>query len=159
MLQDPGGSPHDRKPIPFLQTPFDEWQGQFSPDSRWIAYTSDESGRDDVYVRPFPSAAGKWKISIAGGQYPRWRHDGRELLYLSPERKLMVAPVKAAAGLQPVFEVGAPEALFETHIPVTFNFPYAVAADGKRFLVNTGVGDVTETPLTVVVNWLAAVKK
>ena len=112
-----------------------------------------------MYVRPFPSAAGKWKISIAGGQYPRWRHDGRELFYLSPERKLMVAPVKAASGLQPVFEVGAPEELFETRIPNRFNFPYAVAADGKRFLMNVIVGDTAETPLTVVVNWLTSVKK
>jgi Tol biopolymer transport system component len=113
----------DRKPVPFLQTPFDESQGQFSPDSRWIAYTSDESGQDDVYVRPFPSGAGKWKISTTGGQFPRWRHDGRELFYLSPDRKLMVAAVKAGSGLQPVFEVATPQALFETRIDNRFNFP------------------------------------
>jgi serine/threonine protein kinase len=159
VLPDPNGSPRARKPVPFLQTPFNESQGQFSPDSHWVAYTSDESGRDEVYVRSFPSGAGKWKISIAGGQFPRWRHDGRELFYLSPERKLMVAPVKAASSLQPVLEVAAPQSLFQTGIPSTLNFPYAVAADGKRFLMNIDVGDTVETPLTVVVNWLAAVNK
>jgi Tol biopolymer transport system component len=159
VLQDPGGSPHDRKPIPFLQSPFDEGQGQFSPDGRWIAYTSNESGRDEVYIRSFPSGAGKWKISITGGQFPRWRHDGRELFYLSPDHKLMVAALKAASGFQPVFEVAAPHALFETRIPNVFNFPYAIAGNGTRFLLNNTVGDAVDTPLTVVVNWLASVKK
>ncbi len=153
-LTGPGG--RDPKPVPFLQTPFDETQGQFSPDGLWIAYASDESGRYEVYVRPFPPGAGKWKISIRGGQCPRWRHDGKELFYLSPERKLMAAPVKAS---QPSFEAAAPQELFDTRIP-SFNpgfnqFPYAVSADGKRFLVHTSLGDAAETPLTVVVNWLA----
>jgi hypothetical protein len=162
VLPEPGSS-GDRKPVPFLQTQFNETQGQFSPDGRWIAYSSDESGRYEVYVRPFPPGAGKWKISISGGEFPRWRHDGKELFYLSPERKLIAAAVKAGSGAERVFEVSAPETLFDSHAASTnpgFNyFPYAVAADGKRFLMNTGVGDTAETPLTVVVNWLAAVKK
>src|SRR5207249_4153527 len=152
----------ERKPVPFLQTPFNESQGQFSPDGHWIAYASDESGRYEVYVRPFPSGPGKWKISISGGELPRWRRDGKELYFLSPDRKLMAAAVKPASGAQPVFEAAAPQALFEARVPTLIpgrnGFVYAVAADGKRFLVNTG-SQTAETPLTVVVNWLAAVKK
>jgi len=162
VLPEPGAS-GDRKPTPFLQTPFSESQGQFSPDGRWVAYSSDESGRYEVYVRPFPPGAGKWNISIGGGEFPRWRRDGKELFYLSPERKIMAVEVKAGSGAQPVFKAAVPQALFEARVPSVspgFNqFTYAVAADGKRFLVNTVVGDTTEMPLTVVVNWLAAVKK
>jgi serine/threonine protein kinase/Tol biopolymer transport system component len=162
VLPEPGSAGHG-KPVPFLQTQFNETQGQFSPDGRWIAYASDESGRYEIYVRPFPPGAGKWKISISGGEFPRWRHDGKELFYLSPERKLMAAAVKAGPGAERVFEVSAPETLFDSHAASTnpgFNyFSYAVAADGKRFLVNTTVGEAAESPLTVVVNWLAAVKK
>ena len=91
------------------------------------------------------------------------RRDGNELYYLSPERKIIAVEVKAGSGAQPVFKAAAPQALFEARVPSVspgFNqFTYAVAADGKRFLVNTVVGDTTEMPLTVVVNWLAAVKK
>jgi Tol biopolymer transport system component len=163
ILPEPGAAGRDSKPVPFLQSPFNETQGQFSPDGHWIAYTSDESGRQEVYVRPFPPEAGKWKISISGGQFPRWRHDGKEVFYLAPERKLMAVPVKADVGARPMFEAAAPQTLFEARIPsITpgFNqFVYAVAADGKRLLVNTTRSDIVETPLTVVVNWLAAVKK
>jgi Tol biopolymer transport system component len=152
----------ERKPVPFLQTPFSESQGQFSPDGHWIAYASDESGRYEVYIRPFPSGPGKWKISIGGGELPRWRRDGKELYFLSLDRKLMAAPVKGGSGAQPVFDAAAPQALFEAHVPTLVpgrsTFPYAATADGKRFLVVTG-SDTAETPLTVVVNWLAAVKK
>src|SRR5258708_119037 len=107
----------DRKPVPFLQTPFFESQGQFSPDGHWIAYASDESGRFEVYVRPFPSGPAKWKISINGGEHPRWRGDGKEIFYLSPDRKLMAAAVNGKAASQPVFEAQGPVALFEAHIP------------------------------------------
>ncbi|HUQ91571.1 MAG TPA: protein kinase [Bryobacteraceae bacterium] len=153
----------DRKPTPFLETAFNETQGQFSPDGRWVAYASDESGRYEVYVRPFPSGPGKWKISVHGGELPRWRHDGKELFYLSPERQLMATAVKAVPGTQPLFSAGSPQLLFDGRIPRLTPgnnvFPYAVAVDGKRFLVQTSLGETAETPLTVVVNWLAAVKK
>jgi Tol biopolymer transport system component len=150
----------DRKPAPFLETEFNETQGQFSPDGRWIAYSSDESGRYEVYIRPFPIAPGKWKVSNSGGQWPKWRRDSQELFYLSPEMRLMAVPLKPGrAGI----EAGAPRELFDTHSPVHtagFNyFSYAVGADGKRFLVVMSAADVVETPLTVVVNWLAGVKK
>jgi Tol biopolymer transport system component len=150
----------DRKPISFLQTEFLESQGQFSPDGRWVAYTSDESGRLEVYVRPFPPTGpgGKWKVSIAGGQLPRWRRDGKELFYIAPDRKLMAAGVNAAAGPPPSFEASSPQALFETRmVPSTpgFNvFYYAVAGDGKRFLIASTAGETADAPVTVVVGGL-----
>ena len=153
----------DRKPRPFLQTEFSEVHGQLSPDGRWMAYTSDESGRPEVYVRPFPSGSGKWKVSTAGGHQPRWRRDGKNLYYLGLDRKLMEVPVKPVSGARPGFEVGAPEALFETRVPpapplVASSF-YDVTADGKRFLINTSGGENAEAPLFVVAGWQAGLKK
>ena len=79
------GAPGDRKPIPFLQTEFNELKGQLSPDNHWMAYTSDESGQREVYVRPFPVSDGKWRISTAGGEQPRWRGDGKELFFVGAD--------------------------------------------------------------------------
>ena len=147
----------DRKPFPFLQTPFNEGPGQFSPDSRWIAYASNESGRNEIYVAPFPGPGGKWQISTAGGNLPRWRHDGKELFYLAPDNKLMVAAVN---GQGAAFEVGAVGPLFEQMRPTGQRYIYDVSPDGQRFLVNT-VGNQTAptTPITVVVNWTAGLRK
>ena len=149
----------DRKPIPFLTTPADETFGQFSPDGKWIAYSSDESGRREVYVQGFApdhvpaSAVGKWLISAAGGDKPRWRRDGKELFYLALDGKMMAVPVKSGA----TFEPGAPVPLFETHSAGFF--PYDVSPDG-RFLINTPLeSDVSSTPITVVLNWQAGLKK
>ena len=149
----------DRKPIPFLTTPADETFGQFSPDGKWIAYDSDESGRREVYVQGFapdrvPAAAvGKWLISSAGGNKPRWRHDGKELFYLALDGKMMAVPVKSAA----TFEPGVAIPLFEAHV-VGF-VAYDVSPDG-RFLINTPVeSDAPSTPITVVLSWQAGLKK
>jgi eukaryotic-like serine/threonine-protein kinase len=158
--------PGDRKPILLLQTPYAESQGQLSPDSRWLAYTSNESGNSQVYVQPFipgwdKPITGKWQISTAGGTQPRWRGDGKELFYVAPDRKLMAVEVKAAAQS---FDRGTPQALFETRTLIlaatTFSFGYVPRADGKQFLMPVAAGTLGETPpLTVVVNWLAWVKK
>jgi len=163
VVQDPMGAAADRKTAVFLQTEFEESQGQLSSDNHWMAYTSDESGRPEVYVRPFPAADGKWKVSTAGGEQPRWRRDGKELYYLGLDRKLMVVTIKAQASPQPVFEVSAPEVLFETRATQIQRpyrpYLYDLTADGKRFLIATGVGEGTESPLTVVVSWLAGTRK
>ena len=155
-----GGAPGDRKPIPFLRTEFTEDLGQLSPDSRWMAFDSDRSGRREVYVRPFPPRDGEWTISIAGGEQPRWRGDGKELFFVAADGKMMAVPVKAAAGAKPSFEAGAPVALFDAHMPVyTASFQYDVSGDGKRFLIATYDSGGASTPLTVVTNWKAGMKK
>jgi eukaryotic-like serine/threonine-protein kinase len=165
LLALPADSGEDRKPVPFLRSEFDELFGQLSPDSQWMTFTSDRSGRREVYVRPFPVGEGEWTISIAGGQESRWSGDGKELFYVAADGKMMAVPVKKAVpGARPVFEVGAPVALFDAHImrePGERYFEYDVTADGKRFLVNVaGIGGaVSAPPLTVVTNWLAAVRK
>jgi Tol biopolymer transport system component len=154
------GAANDRKPILFLGTEFDELFGQLSPDSHWMAFTSDRSGRREVYVRPFPPGEGEWTISIAGGQGPRWRGDGKELFYEAGDGKMMAVPVKVTAGAKPSFEAGAPMVLFEAHLVHRGNdsqLQYDVSADGKRFLINTAGG--TSPPLTVVTNWTAGLKK
>jgi Tol biopolymer transport system component/predicted Ser/Thr protein kinase len=158
------GAEKERKPVLFMQTEFNELMAQLSPDSHWMAYTSDQSGRREVYVRPFPRAEGQWTISVAGGRQPRWRGDGKELFYEAADGKMMAVPVKASAAPKPTFEAGAPVALFDAHIaPTATNnvVNYDVTADGKRFLIATpvGPGASSSPPLTVVVNWNAASKK
>jgi Tol biopolymer transport system component len=145
----------DRKPVPFLETEFDESGAQFSPDGHWVAYLSNESGRLEVYVRPFSVNAdgsvaepgGKWQISNEGGTGPRWRGDGRELFYRAPSG---VMAVEIAAG--PAFRAGetCPE---EIHA----RSPVVSSADGSRFL--TLVPRSGPRPYTVVVNWQAGLKK
>jgi Tol biopolymer transport system component len=145
----------DRKPQPFLQTPFNELGGQFSPDGRWIAYTSNESGKYEVYVQPYPGPGGKWQISTAGGGIPRWRRDGTEIFYIAPDYKLMAAGIN---GKGSSIEVGAVKPLFQTHM-VGNRHEYDVSADGQRFLVNSAPEQEASAPITVVLNWIAGLKK
>jgi Tol biopolymer transport system component/predicted Ser/Thr protein kinase len=145
----------DRKPYPFLNTQFNENPGQFSPDGRWVAYFSDESGKNEVYVVPFPGPGGKWQVSTGGGQNPRWRQDSTEIFYVSPDNKLMAATVN---GKGSSFEVGAIKPLFTTH-PGGPRDWYAVSPDGQRFLINTVPEQAAAAPLTVVLNWTAGLKK
>jgi eukaryotic-like serine/threonine-protein kinase len=146
----------DRKPVPFLNTKFDEGFGQFSPDGRWVAYRSNESGRNEVYVAPFPGPGGKWQISTAGGDRPRWRRDGSEIFYLAPDNKLMAAAVNDKGAN---FEVGAVKPLFEARFVTGGRNQYAVSADGQRFLINTVPEQAASAPITVVLNWTAGLKK
>jgi Tol biopolymer transport system component len=159
----------DRTPLVFLKTPFREAWGAFSPDGRWVAYQSDESGRPEIYVRPFglsgaasalrpgsgqAEATGvQWQVSTVGGIRPLWRHDGRELYYLNPAGAMMVAPVTAAGS---AFETGAPAQLFPTRIvgggtETQQGRQYDVAPDG-RFLINTEL-DTADAPITLIQNW------
>ena len=108
----------DRKPRPLLQTEFQELEGQISPDGRWLAYASNETRRLEVYVRPLSAAAGKWQISTGGGSYPRWRRDGKELFYLSRDRKLMAVQINSSG---PAIEAGIPHALFDVRLAGVFN--------------------------------------
>jgi eukaryotic-like serine/threonine-protein kinase len=153
----------ERKPFPVVQTRFDERLGNFSPDGRWLAYESNESGQFEIYVRPFPGSGGKWQASSAGGTQVRWRHDGKEIFYLAPDGRLMGVPISMAADAQ-TLTVGVPVPLFLTHLAegpgiVAGRNQYAVASDG-RFLMNVSVDDaVPAPPITIVQNWQAAIKK
>jgi eukaryotic-like serine/threonine-protein kinase len=149
----------DAKETSFLASPANEVQARFSPNGRWLAYASDESGNFEVYVRPFPAASGQSLISVAGGMQPEWRRDGNELFYISADRKLMAVPVTTEGT---TFSAGAPRALFEVQMPEqTPPYPtdYAVAMDGQRFLVNTVVDQPARPALTVILNWTAELKK
>jgi eukaryotic-like serine/threonine-protein kinase len=150
----------ERKPVSFLKDRFYKRHAQLSPDGHWMAYVSNESGSYQVYVQSFPTGGGKWQVSTTGGVQPRWQHDGKELYYLAPDGKLMVVTVKEGAS----FEAGTPEALFQTHIygmapNASFSQQYDVTADGRRFLLNLDLSETNATPLTVVLNWTAGLKK
>ena len=140
----------DRTPAPLLQTEFDERNARISPDGRWMAYSSNESGNDAVYVTRFPQAGAKWSVSPKGGAFPIWRRDGRELFYRAPGGQLMAVPIAAGAEFQPGVAVPLfnPSAAVGTLGLGTF---YDVAPDG-RFLINVFV-ERTSPPATVVLNW------
>jgi eukaryotic-like serine/threonine-protein kinase len=144
----------DQKPYPFLETEFSEWAGTFSPDGRWIAYQSDESGRYEIYIRPFQGAEGKWQISSSGGLGPFWRSDGSELYYESPDRKLMAVDVKTSGS---TFQAGSPRALFDVDSKGQGS-SQGISKDGQRFLLTVAPGAAT-LPLTVVMNWDLELKK
>jgi len=149
-----GGTPE--KPSKLVDSPADVMHGNFSPDGRLIAYTSNESGVWEVYAQTFPPSDRKWQISTDGGYEPRWRADGREVYYLTRNRKLMSVPVSAG----PSF--GVPKPLFQTQVPSgvnSLNMHYVPSRDGRRFLVNTQIGEPAPNPITVVLNWTAALKK
>ena len=147
----------DRKPFPIAQTTFVETSAVFSPDGQWIAYTSDEAGQLNVYVQRFPGG-GAIQVSRDGGGQPVWRADGKELFFLGPDGTMMAAPIEATD----LFDVGVPQSLFPAILPSTMTLTasqYAVTRDGKRFLVIARPDQPSVAPLTVVVNWTAAIQK
>jgi serine/threonine protein kinase len=145
----------DGKPFPFLQTQANEVDAQFSPDGRWIAYVSDESGTNQVYIAPFPIAGGKWQVSRNGGGEPRWRADGKEMFFLTPENKIMAVAVNVKGA---TLEVANAEALFDVHPANPPGYHYDVTSNGKRFLVDT-TKEGNSASLAVVVNWTADLKR
>jgi Tol biopolymer transport system component len=149
----------DKKPTPLLQTNFNEGQARFSPDGRWIAYVSNESGTAQVYIQNFPLTGGKWMASTNGGFTPRWRQDGKELFYIAPDRKLMAVDVRGDSNK---FEVGSPHVLFELRVVATLGppvSPFSVSHNGQRFLINMLVEESSTAPMTVVENWTAVLKR
>jgi serine/threonine protein kinase/Tol biopolymer transport system component len=149
----------ERVAKPLLQVKWTVRNAQFSPDGRWMVYASNETGSMEIYVSPFPSGNGKWQVSSAGGEEPRWRQDGRELFYLSADGKMMAVPVKTDAS----FEAGSPVALFQTHRrqPVSSQdvFSYDVSGDGQRFLIITKMDEANAAPLSVLLNWSSEMEK
>jgi serine/threonine-protein kinase len=149
----------DRKVQPFLQTRFNEGSPQFSPDGRWLAYFSDESGRREIYVQPYPGPGGKWQISTEGGTEPLWNRNGRELFYRNGN-KMMAVEVTT----QPIFSPGTPKVLFEGQyqlLPLISTPNYDVAPDGQRFLMlkPTEQEQAATTQINVVLNWFEELKQ
>ncbi|MCG6928357.1 MAG: protein kinase [Acidobacteria bacterium] len=139
-------------PRPFVRSPFIEIRARFSPDGRWVAYQSNESGHSEIYVQAFPGPGGKWQISTAGGIEPMWSPNGHELFYLSPERRMMRVEVQTGGN----FEAGIPEAMFTASLrPITINSRYILSRDGERFLLLSSLVEDSTPPTTVVVNWTA----
>jgi hypothetical protein len=147
----------DRASIPIAETNFDETNGVFSADSKWVAYQSNESGSVEIYVQSFPSLRAKLRVSTSGGTQPRWRRDARELFYVALDGRLMAVPISLVPGRDTI-EAGTPVALFSTSIGAmgqgAFRQQYMVSPDGQRFLINTV--PEANTPITILLNWRAA---
>lgn len=157
--------------MPFLRTEAAEGMGRLSPDGRWMAYVSNETGRNEVYVQPFPASGAKWLVSTGGGTQPRWGAGGSSLYYLANgsagAMTLTAIDVRATGA---VFQVGVPKTLFSTPlsqvqavgqgIPVNIvTQSYVVSKDGQRFFTLSPVPDTTPSAITVVMNWAASLKK
>lgn len=145
----------DKKPFPYLQTNANEASAKLSPNGQWLAYQSDESKRNEIYVTSFPQPGGKLQISTSGGSFPVWSRDGKELFYVSADGKMTAVAVKTG----PKFDAGVPKPLFEVRTDLAaFGSVYDVSNDG-RFLIPVPVDQGATTPITVVVNWQAGLKK
>ncbi len=146
----------DRKPFVYFQTPQEDSSASFSPDGKFVAYHSSESGRDEVYVQTFPASASKWPVSTNGGSNPRWRPDGKELFYIQTDGKVMSVEIKSGSS----FEPGIPKPLFDISAARTQrSLDYAVSRDGQRLLFLSRLTETGLSPLAVVVNWTANFKR
>ena len=142
----------ERKPFPYVQTEFREVSARLSPDGRWLAYTSNESNRQEIYVASFPAPGGKWQVSTSGGSRSVWSHDGKELYFLSTEGKMMAVEIKPGA----TFQAGVPKPLFDVRM-LGGNTNFEVSKDG-HFLIPSLL-DQSAVPMTVVLNWTAMLTK
>src|SRR5579859_1683946 len=153
MFPDKSG---DQKPFPVVATNFADVTPSFSPDGKWLAYANNETGRQEVYIQPFPSGAGRWQVSTAGGSRPNWRKDGKELFFFSLDQQVMAVDVdQKGASLQ----LGTPHALFKAPTVSNGNGPYTVSADGKKFVMNTVLPQSITEPLTLITSWPADLKQ
>ena len=146
----------DHQQLSIAKSSFEERDGQFSPDGRWVAYSSNESGRFEVYVQGFPAPREKLLVSPNGGGQPRWRRDGRELFYVAPDSRLMAVPVTLTTQARP--DIGTVSPLFVARlagdvVPGGNKQQYAVSSDGQRFLMNVATEDRPLTPITVILHW------
>jgi serine/threonine protein kinase len=148
----------DRTPFPFVQGTFGAASARFSPNGHFVAYSSNETGRNEVYVQTFPQRTGRWEISTTGGVMPMWRRDGKELYYLTPDEKLMAVDVNTTSA---AFQASIPKELFQAQlIPLSYwRNIYLPSPDGQRFLMITPATQVNPEPITVVLNWPTLLKK
>jgi Tol biopolymer transport system component len=152
-----------RKPMAYIHGPANEGHPAFSPDGRWVAYMSDESGRAEIYVQPYPANGDKWTISTTGGVQPQWRGDGKELFFLTPVLQIAVVDINVTGER---FEAGVPRPLFSSRAlltagPLSPYRAYSVARDGQSFLVDEPAPEQMRRrdPLTVIVNWTALLRR
>jgi serine/threonine protein kinase len=147
----------DKKPISFLHESFDHADPQISPDSKWIAYSSYESGKPEIYIVSFPKPEGKWQVSANGGVRPKWRNDGKELFYLSPAGEFMAVDVNGGAA---TFQKSAPKSLFKVPGPRIegWFYNYDVAQNGQRFLFNKVLESSEAPTITIISNWQSLVQ-
>jgi Tol biopolymer transport system component len=136
-----------------VQSAFNLREPRFSPDGRWLAYVSDESGKEEIYAETFPPGGSKWQVSVDGGTNPKWSRDGRELFFLSPDSTMMAVAFQAGAR---AVELSVPRRLFE--VP-RGSSDYDVSADGQRFLVRAEIEDRTPLPIDVVINWASEIQR
>jgi hypothetical protein len=143
----------DRTPHPFVQSPFQERDGQFSPDGKWVAYQSNESGHFEIYLQPFPGPGERIQVSEGGGQQVRWGKRSKELFFIAADQRLMSVPVTFAAN--GAAALGRPVPLFRTEFDSNFQArqQYVVAADGQRFLINASTDLLDPPAITVILNW------
>jgi Tol biopolymer transport system component/DNA-binding winged helix-turn-helix (wHTH) protein len=146
----------DAKTAPLLQTEANDTDAVSSPDGKWFAYSSDHTGKHEIYVQPFPPSrgAGKWMVSSGGGSRPKWTRRGKELFYLSPDKTMMAVPVSTEGG----FRAGIPRPLFQTNIVNDFRARFAVTGDGGRFLIPIASDQTGSPSTTVIVNWMSGFK-
>jgi Tol biopolymer transport system component len=149
----------ERVATPMMQASWTVKNAQFSPDGRWFAYASNETGNWEIYVSSFPIGNGKWLVSAGGGQEPRWRHDGKELFFLSADGRMMAMKVTTDAS----FKASSPVPLFQTHrrqaVSAMDLFSYDVSGDGQRFLILTKVEEAKAAPLSILLNWVSEMEK
>ena len=146
----------ERKPFPIVQSAFDDRDGEVSPDEKWMAYSNTESGRSEVYVTAFPGGGAKWQASPNGGEFPKWRRDGKELFFLDPADNVTAVDVSPFGN---AVRMGTPHVLFHVAgVRMTLG-PYAVTTNGKKFLINSGDVKEESQPFTLVQNWPAELKK
>ena len=155
MFPDQSG---EHKPFPVIATNFVDAYPSFSPDGKWLAYNNDETGRQEIYIQPFPTGAGRWQVSTAGGTRPNWRKDGKELFFFSPEQQVMAVDVTQKGAIASL-QLGTPHALFKASTVNSVSGPYTVSADGKKFVMSTVPPQSITEPLTLITNWTADLKQ
>jgi eukaryotic-like serine/threonine-protein kinase len=163
--QTPDGSPTqiwalqlfgDRKAFPVVRGHTDALAPDLSPDGKWLAYVSPESGRDEVYIVPFGREGGKWQVSTVGGDLPRWRADGKELFFLSQDNRMTSAEINESAN---GIEIGKVQPLFQTHVAPLASWSYDVTPDGKKFVIVSEASQLGFAPVTLITNWTELLKQ